>query len=160
MLCNIYGIVGLFFPIPNERVAHETKQKECEVRTHIPSHFIFTMNDSACFSFDVCVCFSLSFHRSRERISGTFTARRWVTGVQCNETVCFLPFFPFNKVGDYEFFSSTVIFVGRNLSSKCDEQNIVIYALKIFIENCGQLWLHNFVCCFSFSWTCVACIAF
>ena len=59
-LCNIYGIVGLFFLFQNERVAHETKRKECEVRTHIPSHFIFTMNDSACFSFGVCVFLSHS----------------------------------------------------------------------------------------------------
>lgn len=34
---------------------------------------------------------------------------------------------------------------------KCDEQNIVIYIFKIFIENCGQLWLHNILCCISFS---------
>lgn len=34
----------------------------------------------------------------------------------------------------------------KNTMSK----NIVIYALKIFIVNCGQLWLHNVCVCFVF----------
>lgn len=135
MLCNIYGIIDFFF---SKRVAPKCTRnvgKKRALRTHIPSHAY--LHRWFCM-FLVCFCSCILESVLAFRAYFMCAAE---SQLLFNENVS-VPFFVALLQSQQQEWLEIMRFVA-GASLKCDEQNIVIYIFKIFIENCGQLWLHN-----------------